>query len=241
MAEQDNNKRGFSVTLSSGKEIELTVRAATNEEMQEAEFEYSKAFNYAVMHGIMTSSKLLSELAANGVWTEEDDQKVEDQRQEVIRLEDAIENAEDDDAKQRIADDLKEARQELYQLRQGRSAILSHSAEAKADEAQRNFLTACVTEFKDSGKRVWKNYQAYKKEEDSSLLFKVTYEYLTFVNGLPSDFIDQLPENQVAKDEEEDADDGERPAPAEASPTEETQPEEAAPETTEAEAAADAQ
>lgn len=196
----EDNKRLFTVQLQSGKEVKLSTRVATQEELNDAEFEYSKAFNHAIMNGIMPQSRMLSELLKNGIWSEERDEAIEEQRQKVIKLEDLMDDEETD--KERVAEELKEARTLLYEMRQEKTDLLSHTAEAKADEAQRSFIVSRVTEDAKSGIRVWKKFNDYVTEEDANLVFRATYEYLTFVNNLPSDFMDQLPENQVASKEE---------------------------------------
>jgi hypothetical protein len=198
----DTEYREFEVEVASGKKVTLTVRSATNQELQDAEFEYSRGFNNALMSGIMPQARLIAELTENGIWTEDDDKKIDDQRQVVIKLEDALDEAEEEEDKKRIAENLREERMKLYSMRQARTDILSHSAESKAEEAQRNFLVSRVIEHKDTGRAVWKTYADYKEDEDANLLFRATYEYMTFVNGLPSDFIDNLPENNVGSEEE---------------------------------------
>jgi hypothetical protein len=205
----DEEIREFEVTLNDETIKKLTVRNANNEELQEGEFEYSRAFNNAIVRGLMPRAKLLSELEKSGVWTREDDEAIEKQRLLVIRLEDALDNA-DESSRERIASELGEERQKLFTSRQSKTEILSHSAEAKAEESQRNFLVSKVIEYADTGTRVWKNFSDYMKEEDGNLLFRATYEYLTFINGLPSDFANKFPENATEDSEEtEEVEDGE--------------------------------
>lgn len=198
------DKRQFDVQLTDEKSVKISVRNPTNEELQEGEFEYSRAFNNAIVKGLMPKTKLLSALQDCGVWTEKDDEAIETQRQLVIRLEDALDKA-DDNSKERIGDELGEERQKLFSMRQARTEILSHCAEAKAEEFQRNYLVSRVSEYVDTGTRIWKTYEDYRKEENENLLFRTTYEYLTFINGLPSDFATKFPENQVKKEDEKDA------------------------------------
>jgi hypothetical protein len=86
-------------------------------------------------------------------------------------------------------------------MRQEKTQLLAHSAESKAEDAQRNYLVSQVTALASSDVPVWSSYEDFKTEEDSNLVFRATYEYLTLANGLPSDFVEQLPENQLDSEE----------------------------------------
>lgn len=191
------DKRTFTVEQNDGKSVELTTRAPSNEELQKSEFEYSKEFNKAIVNGILPQARLISELVSNGVWSEDKDQAIEEQREKVIEMESKLQEIENEDEKKAFSESLAKQRQALLDMRQEKNDMLAHSAEIKAENAQRNFLVSQVTEYKQSGAKVWKDYKAFQEEEDGNKLFLATYEYLTFINGLPSNFAEQLPENQV--------------------------------------------
>lgn len=234
---QEIDKREFTVTLTSGEDVKFTTRMATNEEIQDSEFEYSRIFNKAIMAGILPQSTLLAKLIETGVWSEEKDQAIEQQRLSVAAIEEKLDGMESESGRQAMAEELQAERAKLYNMRQEKIDLLAHTAEAKADEVQRNYIVSRVTERVDTKKPVWKSFDEYKKEQDGGLLFRSTYEYLTFINGLPSDFIDELPENKVlgaeaeAEPVAEDAAEAVAEAPAETAP-------EPTPEVSEAEAEA---
>ena len=199
-----DEKRNFKVELNDGKEVELSTRLPKNSELQESEDEYSVAFNKAIMRGIMPESTLVDHLLKNGVWSPKKDEAIENQRLKVVELETLLEDEKKQVDKKKIAESLATEREKLYQLRQQKTQLLSHSAESKAEDAQRNYLVSKVTELASSGLPVWQTFEDFQQEEDSNLVFRATYEYLALANGLPSDFVEQLPENQVeASDNEE--------------------------------------
>ena len=193
------NRRKFTVELVSGEETNLTTRFPTNEELQDGEFEFSKSFNNAIINGILPEARLLAELMKNGIWDETKDQAIEDQRVKVVGLEEALSETEGSE-KVSVAETLGAARQELFGQRQARSELFAHSAEAKAEQAQRDVVVSRVTEYEKSGAPVWLTFETYRKEQDNNLLFRATYEYMTFESGLDANFIEQLPENQTASD-----------------------------------------
>jgi len=193
----DIDTREFSVTLKSGEDVNFTTRMANNEEIQDSEFEYSRVFNKAIMAGILPQSTLLAKLIEAEIWSPEKDRAIEQQRVVVAGIEEKLGEEESESAREALARDLSDERAKLYNMRQEKIDLLAHTAEAKADEVQRNFIVSRVTARADTKKPVWKSYEEYRKEQDGGLLFRATYEYLTFINGLPSDFVDALPENQI--------------------------------------------
>lgn len=197
-------KREFKVKTTDGKEIALTTRHPTNKETQEADYEYSKAFNKAIMAGLATNARLASALNESGVWTAERDQAIEAQRGKVTDLEDKL-SASTDDGKKAIAEALSAERDTLYAMRQERSELFSHAAESKAEAAQRDYIISKVTEHSATGLPVWRKFSDFSDEADGGLVFRATYEYLTYSNGMEANFADTLPENTYLKTEEKPA------------------------------------
>ncbi|MGQ4893437.1 MAG: hypothetical protein ACP6IQ_02290 [Candidatus Njordarchaeia archaeon] len=206
MAEE---KRKFVVTLQDGRDVELITRNPNNKEIQEAEFYYSKAYNKAIMNGIMPQSTLVNALVENGMWSEEKDNAIEKQRQLVADMEKELEKEKDEEKKASLAKKLTAERDKLFRMRQERNDLVAHSAESKAEDAQRNYLVSCVTEVAKTGDKVWPTYEDFLEEQDGGLVFRATYEFLTFTNGLESDFTKNLPENKVKEEEKEKAQPGE--------------------------------
>jgi hypothetical protein len=195
MAEKPE-RREFEVTLINGQKVKLTTRTPINQEVQDSDFEYSKTFNKAIMNGILPQSRLMASFVENGVWGDEKEKSIEDTRQKVNVLEKELLAAPEAE-KNMIAKTLKLERDKLFVARQERTDLVAHSAEARADEAQRNYIVSRVTELaSSSGTRVWPTHRDFIDEKDGGLVFRAVYEYLTYANGLDSDFVSKLPENQ---------------------------------------------
>lgn len=205
MAEK-TDRREFEVTLMDGQKVKLTTRTPTNQEVQDSDFEYSKTFNKAIMNGILPQARLMSSFVENGVWNDDKEKSMEETRQKVSALEKELLSAPDVE-KNMIARTLKAERDRLFMARQERSDLVAHSAEARADEAQRNYIVSRVTELaSSSGVRVWPTHRDFMDERDGGLVFRSVYEYLTYANGLDSDFVSKLPENRQLSVQEKPAD-----------------------------------
>lgn len=229
MVKENNSKEGEVKAPETTREFEfpvggnvtqLKLRQPTTEELNWGEWEYARIFNSAISEGIRPQSALVASLAENGI-------KITDMQDEASEVMNQVAEAEKDLAKareagnkddiNRIKDDLKELRELLMQKNTVTRDYLRQSAEGKANEARDAFLMANLVEFAD-GPKVGKSYynavaqdskqaakSKYKKfQEDKDFNFKarLTVEYITFINGLPVDFMESLPENQKEKWEE---------------------------------------
>lgn len=197
-------KRVFEVELANGETVKVSTRKPTNQEIEASDMEYSRAFTNALIAGLYPQETLIAIFREKGIWSEAKDDAIRAQTGLVSVIETSLEEAAAE-KKNEIAEELKEERNKLFEMRQSRSSYLSHSAEAKAANAQRDSTVAQVTE-NAKGVRVWRSLEDFLRETDSNLIFRATYEYVTFENGLPSDFMSKLPENQVATVEEKPAD-----------------------------------
>jgi hypothetical protein len=211
MAAQE--KREFSVSLMDGNTIKLTTRTPVNQELQDADFEYSKSFNKGIMNGILPQSRLMAAFVENGVWDKDKEAQVLELRNKVAKLEDDLAQAPEAD-KVIVAKAVRFERDKLFTLRQEKNDLLSHSAEAKADESQRNHIVSRVTELAASGVRVWPTYRDFIEEKDGNLVFRAVYEYLTYANGLNSNFAAELPENKVLETDAKSSEQADAPAEA---------------------------
>lgn len=163
--------------------VKFTVRKPTNKEIEESDVEYSKAFFNALKKGLPTRTVLADVLASSGAWDASKDAEIEELERRAALLSTKEVNGKE---KTRVEENVKELEEKASELRRIRNSYFSHCAESVASDAQRDYLVSSTTMYAESGARVWKDYQAFIDEEDGNVLFRATYEYLMFSNGIPS-------------------------------------------------------
>lgn len=184
----------YSFRNSDNEIMKFSVRKATNKEIEDSDVEYSKAFFKALQKGLPTRMVLGNVLNASGSWTQENDKEIEELERKIsLLLTKDVKGKE----KKKVEENISELEEKANNLRRMRNSYFSHCAEAVASDAQRDFLVSCVTEYAESGERVWKDYDAFINEEDGAILFRATYEYLMFSNNVPSN----LPNEEEVKEE----------------------------------------
>jgi len=209
--------RVFDCTRDDGAVVKIRVRLATRRELEAADLEQSRIFNQALLSGLPPRMRMVRKLREQGLWTREDEESLNDLRSKVqqanarlTRLDGEIEalgnvgsstdataeraaklNAEKAEAVTARQDAL----QALNRLRSEIDSMLGHTADAKADDAHRNFLLACVAEYvtvsgdkTNATGRVWASVDGLLAEQDTGLLQRTVYEYMTFNAGMASEW-----------------------------------------------------
>jgi hypothetical protein len=174
--------------------VKFTVRKPTNKEIEESDVEYSKAFFNALKKGLPTRTVLADVLAASGAWDASKDAEIEELERRAAMLSTKDVSGKE---KARVEENVKELEDKASELRRVRNSYFSHCAESVASDAQRDYLVSSTTTYAESGARVWKDYQSFIDEEDGNVLFRATYEYLMFSNGIPSNLPNEEDKKEV--------------------------------------------
>ena len=229
---EQGDARIFTVTKDNGTAVTVRLRKPNRRELEAGDFEQSRVFNQSLQNQLPTRNRLLRKLMEGGLWTQADNERLNTLRQAVAKTDmenialitKINEIAKDAEGKDKepgalTADETQQLAalrgehevkttervalfSELRQLRMEIDEMLGHTADAKAEEANRNFILACISEIvevKDGKvakvvKRVWDSIEQMLGETDTNLMQRVVYEYMTFISGLPSEWGDETPE-----------------------------------------------
>jgi hypothetical protein len=199
MTEVQTGKRVFD----SEKYGLLQIRYPKVEENRLADWEYSKVFQQAVMDDIPTNREMEELIKKKKLWTKKDDEKIDKLREDIEKQLVMLSKMATEKNMFPIEQKINELRDEVFGLQQEKQKYYNNTAEAKADEAKMSFLIHKCTEHADSGKPVWATYADFKNEEDQTTVNIIVYQFLTFINGLPADFLVEPSEEEGETDEVE--------------------------------------
>lgn len=187
MAKRETS-RAFTADREDGSKINLVVREPSRAEVEHADDKRAVKFNSLLRAGVPTRRRMLKDLKANGLWSEEDQTNLVSLQTKANEAEVAHDKALKDG---KDTKDLKTAydaaRRELILEFQDIESMLSQTVEAKSEAVHRNILMACVIENADGG-RLWSSVTEMLEEQDIVLIERVAYEYQMFAEGLPSDW-----------------------------------------------------
>lgn len=167
----------------------LQIRYPKVEENRLADWEYSKVFNQACMDDIPTNREMDELIKKKKLWTSKDDERISKIQEDIEKQLVLLSKMESAKAIAPIESKINALRDEMFGLQQEKQRYFNNTAEAKADEAKMSFLIHKCTEFADTSKPVWVTYADFKNEEDQTTVNLIVYQFLTFINGLPADFL----------------------------------------------------
>jgi hypothetical protein len=187
----------------------VQIRFPKVEENRLADWEYSKVFQKAVMDDIPTNKEMTKFIERKGLWGKEEEDKIASIQEEITKQIAILGKMTEGSANYEAAEEkINSLRQDIFTLQQERQKYFNNTAESKADEAKMSFLIFKCTEDAETGKPLWKTYDDFKNEEDQGTVNTIVYQFLTFINGLPADFL-QLPSTNSGNDEEVEPTDSE--------------------------------
>lgn len=172
------------------------TRYPNSKEMSDANWEYSRAFNKALVADLPTNSQMEELLKKRGIWTDADDKEVDNLRERVGSLELILSKKSLKDkskATVKMVEELSAARAELIRKTTSYQEYMSQTVEAKAEEARTSFLISLATSNLDDSP-VWNTVDEFMTDRRAELVNTATYEYVTFSAGLPSDYVNEFTE-----------------------------------------------
>ena len=187
--------RSFTVTLTSGKVANLTIRKPTVKEQETAQMEFSRAFTDALGRGLKPQARLLNDARKTNYWTEADDAEIDQLVADAQPLEALLkaDKFESPEARTTVRREHLEIIAKIRSKRNEVDAILSHSCEFYANRRSRDFVLTCVIEHAGPKKqKFWPSTEALREETDQGLLNRVYYEREVLEAGLPSNYDEDL-------------------------------------------------
>lgn len=208
---QDEKAREFTWIDAQGKSRKLQIRRPNNEEIQASDWEYARVFNEAIAEGIVPRAALINMLQERGINFDKQNEEIQTMQDELNSLIEELKEVrkkKDKDAVGDLKEDIKDLRGKLVTKRTAISDYTRNCAEQMANDARDTFVLATILEEnskpffevrESSNLRLTmrERLKKFQKDEYGTLRLQGSYEFMTFANGLASNFTEQFPENQA--------------------------------------------
>lgn len=196
-----DSRREYTVETPDREILHFFIASPTGEDIRKADWQYSKVYNQAIVDGLLTQSQMLELLKSKEILSVEYSQRLEGVRitlgAELFKLENLLENATEEE-KEISALEVARLRDELFQLNQRINGPMANTCENLAEDARTDFLTSRLIEKKERVK-FWKDYDAYRNEENTALAIKSRFEVMLWMQGLDSNFLENTPEQSMLR------------------------------------------
>ena len=208
-----DGRREFELEETKGVMKKFYIGTPNAEDIRSADWEHAKRYNQALREGIYTVSEMMEILKKRNIIGSDYDEVGDDLRVQLAEKIIIMERENDREARMRLALEVADLRESVFQWNQRLSSPLASTCENLANDSRVEFITSSVIQDA-KGERVWPTFEEYKTEKNLQLQTKSRFEVMLWLEGVSSDFLDAAPENRVIK-ELMDADKLEASAPSE--------------------------
>ena len=204
MAEKENKnveaRREFQDPVS-GKTY--YIGTPTADDVRGADWQYSKIYTKSLVEGITTSAEMIDILMRRGVIGPEFEQRQKELTDVLSVKVEALQNADNLDAKQQTAVEVAATREELFNWNQRLNGPMSNTCEQMADDSRLEYLTSRMVQ-EAGGNKVWEDYSDFLIEKNQSLAMRARFEVMLYLQGLDSDFLEKTPEAMAIREIEQE-------------------------------------
>jgi len=165
----------------------------TAEDIRGADWNYSKIYTKCLVEGITTAAEMMDILMRRGVVGPEFEQRQRELNDELAKKVIELQDSKDIDAKQLLAIEVANLREELFNWNQRLNGPMSNTCEQIADDARLEYITSKIIEHED-GTKIWETYEDFLREKNQALAIRSRFEVMLYLQGLESDFLEQTPE-----------------------------------------------
>jgi hypothetical protein len=196
---KDENRRTFKFMEDTGTESTYYLSLPSSDQIRKSDWHYSKVYNKALIDGVATQAEMLDILKQRNIYGPEYEEKLTNLKIQIALKIVQLEQMEGDPEKGKLAQEIKDLRDQLFQWNQRLTGPLSNTCEQIAEDAKSEYLVSAMVHNSD-GKPVWASYEDFVANANQRLSVKSRYEFLLWKEGLDADAFDNMPEEVVLRD-----------------------------------------
>ena len=185
-----------------GIEKVIVVRKPNYQELTDAQLYSAKMFNKAREAGACLRSKLNDYLQSEGIWTEDNQKRVDKILNEINSNTEIIKTGKYKDGKKVKLSEGRELAIKIRKLRLEYNLLLSklrehdtYTVEGQAENARFNYLVSLCT-FDEDGNRVFESIEDYYDKQDEQYAVEAATKLAAISYNIESDWEKKLPENE---------------------------------------------
>ncbi len=178
------------------EKTEYFLAMPSADDVRQADWEHAKTYNKALKEGIFTTSEMMDLLKQRNIIGDKYDEYGEQLQGDLQTLLIKMEMEKDSEEKRTAAVAASKKRDEIFMWHQRLNGPLASTCENMANDARVEYLTSCVVQKTDKTK-VWSSLGDYRLPGDQELKLRARLEVMLWMEGLESDFMQNVPENKI--------------------------------------------
>lgn len=198
------DRQEFTIKESTGKEIKLCVRVPQYEDLESSDKVYAAKIASLVRENVgkrlLLRSQVNDFLKSTGVWTDEDEKKIDQLNNEIDALLGKLRKGGLKIGEGReIAIETMEKRKDIVRLSSKRQIFDDTTIEAVAETEKMDYLIYSCTVYADSGNSYWDSFEDMKNDKLSDAYRESAMVAYKVIYNVNPEFEKRLPENRWLK------------------------------------------
>lgn len=198
------DRKEITIIEDNNQEVKLVIRKPQFEDIEAADRIYASKVSSLIREGgtkkLLLRRQLDEYLKSSGVWTQEDETKLNSLQNEIDNLLNRLRRGGISLKEGRsIAIQISSKRGELVRLNNKRQVFDDITIESMAESERFDYLVYACTVYKDSGDPYWESFEDMKTDKLSEAYQKASFAAYEAIHNVSPDFEKKLPENKWLK------------------------------------------
>jgi hypothetical protein len=198
------NRKEFTIVEESGKEVKLCIRTPQYEDLELSDKVYAEKIASLLRENagkrLLLRSQVTDFLKSTGVWTQEDEDKIEQLNTEI---DDLLAKLRKGGLKvsegRKLAIDTMEKRKDIVRISGKRQIFDDTTIEAFAENEKIDYLVYICTVYADTGENYWNSFEDMKNDKLSHAYRSAAVAAYNVIYNVNPEFEKRLPENRWLK------------------------------------------
>jgi hypothetical protein len=199
------NRKDFTSFDKDGKEITLSVRRPTYDDLEQSDKIYASKVASLIREsggkkGLLLRSELDKFLKETGVWTEKEEQELSQIQEDIEVLlgkmkKGGIKLSEG----RKLAIEVTDKRKEMVKIMSKRQIFDDSTIESLAERERNDYIVYACTVYSETGVNYWESFDDMKADKLSDVYRKAGVASAEVIYGVNTEFEKRLPENRWLK------------------------------------------
>jgi len=181
--------------------VKLTVKPIVFEDREEADRVYAARIASLIRdrgnRKLLLRDELEQFLKDNGVWTEEDEKKIQSISKEIEQLFNKLKKGGDKAWNGRqLCINIMDKRKEMLKVASKKQQLDSVTIESIAENDRLDYYVYSCTVYSDDGKNFWESFEDMKNDRSSDVYLKSYINVMKYLYGVDPEYEKNLPENK---------------------------------------------
>ena len=179
-----SGERLVEVTSKSGESLFIVFKYPSRSDIRNSDIKMKQKTQEAIKDKHMTEEQMLQIIHERRIWTEADDEIVQDFKDKIIKWKDKLKNP---DLTEKMRITVQEAiagfEEKIFEAEYKKEFMLSKSADRIGRQEKFEYLAWSSSYDPETGERVWNNYLTYCRLMDAKLKNNLLNEFIKYLGG----------------------------------------------------------